>query len=360
MKINASFIDALFQCLNQMGDGIKKADFSLGTAAGIEVKLSEITQYAGLLNYKGQQVVVFIPDHSYEGVPFVVQNPKKNGRKYHFAECETLSKMRISGRYKHRYHVHQNIDGEFKIFDDNNHHAIVELAPCQNCLKHVNYQGINHASWQDRRDIINRLTLKVLFATYSTLFKELPTKSSARTGYSADWKSVSIAYREKKNYVCEQCGVQLRQHKELLHTHHKDGNKHNNQEKNLQALCIDCHRKQHLHDHLFITQSQMAMIQALREEQHRLNINDWEDVFALVDEAYHGLLHHYLATTSESVKPSLRYHIVTTNQAIIADMAWPGTRLAYALHVTANDKARAKQQGWQLLNLNEAFVMMNP
>jgi|APHM01.1.fsa_nt_gi HNH endonuclease. len=51
--------------------------------------------------------------------------------------------------------------------------------------------------------------------------------------------------RESQGYKCADCGMPQEAHKEefgqKLHVHHKDGDKRNNSEDNLVALCARCH-----------------------------------------------------------------------------------------------------------------------
>lgn len=62
-------------------------------------------------------------------------------------------------------------------------------------------------------------------------------------GYLWKWQKISEAYRTKKNYTCEICGITPKSKfdRQYIHVHHKDGNKTNNKESNLQCVCILCH-----------------------------------------------------------------------------------------------------------------------
>lgn len=50
--------------------------------------------------------------------------------------------------------------------------------------------------------------------------------------------------KNKKNPICVGCGERKRY---LLLTHHKDGDRDNNKEDNLEIVCSNCHMKRHLH-----------------------------------------------------------------------------------------------------------------
>jgi hypothetical protein len=215
IKLKLAFIGELKDCLQQMGASLQHLD--LTKQSGINIDPSDIKVRGGLLSYEDYQVVVFIPDHSYKTVPVVVNN-HSDGNRYHFAECKTIEEMRAKGRYEKRYHASQNPDGLFEIFDNSGNKASdVALQPCQNCLKHINYQGFNQISFAEKKVAINRFSIVELLSTYSTWFKNLPSIQPKTAGYAEDWQQVSLTFRQKKGFICERCGVKLGNHKHLLH-----------------------------------------------------------------------------------------------------------------------------------------------
>lgn len=67
-------------------------------------------------------------------------------------------------------------------------------------------------------------------------------------GYTRNWNVLSKEIRKKRNYTCEQCNIQVdKKDRKYIHIHHKDGDKLNNSESNLQCLCISCHSEHHPH-----------------------------------------------------------------------------------------------------------------
>lgn len=87
-------------------------------------------------------------------------------------------------------------------------------------------------------------------------------------GYTKDWKLISAAKRRDRNFICEECGVRLQEFPWLLHVHHLDRNKENNDANNLRALCALCHSLPDDHAHLRarINSGTRILIESLRKE----------------------------------------------------------------------------------------------
>ena len=73
--------------------------------------------------------------------------------------------------------------------------------------------------------------------------------SNLYDGYSDNWKEVSRSIREKFNWTCTECGINMNDKRNGLHVHHIDRDKQNNNESNLQVLCALCHRHVGGRDH---------------------------------------------------------------------------------------------------------------
>jgi len=93
-------------------------DSILNTTSGIEIDINEIEvnlDAGGLFEYKGRQVLLFIPNHNpvYKSINDVLNDPMQ-GNRFHVSDCTTLKKMRETNRYN-KYHVTQNLSGMFAI-----------------------------------------------------------------------------------------------------------------------------------------------------------------------------------------------------------------------------------------------------
>lgn len=349
MKIDTAFILDLKACVTQMGAALQTLD--LTSQSGIKVKLSDIKSKGGLLSYDDHHVVVFIPDHSYKSVPVVEKNHAQ-GNKYHFAECATLDDMRASGKFEHRYRANHNPDGHFEIFDNQGNKAQnIALMPCQNCLRHINYQGFFDAQSTEKNRILNNFSVIDLLSTYSTWFKNMPSIRPKIAGYTADWQKISLNFRQKKKFTCECCGVNLNNNRHLLHAHHINGDKQNNYEHNLKALCIDCHRKEHFHDHMLIEPNEMETINQLRMQQGLLKIDSWKSAYRLADEALHGLLKRYERRQPQSL-PHVHY---PATSGIILDVAWPSQKVGVYVDISEQQRKKLHEAGWSLMTLSQAL-----
>ena len=102
--------------------------------------------------------------------------------------------------------------------------------------------------------------------------KILPPKSGTnpprKYGYPENWRSISEDFRRRFNFTCEICGVKCESQHRLTHTHHRNGNKRNCNDKNLQCLCVYCHSKQPRHGHYKPKKDEMEALRQLWKEQN--------------------------------------------------------------------------------------------
>jgi len=358
MKLEVNF-GALHQCVDKMGaadtDFLIEVDrfnpIDIDLESGIDIDLKDIEFREGILSYHGRQVLLYIPDQG-RNIVSVLENAEK-GRRYHVADCSTLKQMRDSNRFD-RYVVTNKITGTFKINGldyetGKQREGDAELKVCKNCLKALNYDGYA-SNTRNRSNIFQDFRIDTFFETYSTVFKYLPKHRNDiyAAGYTDDWVEVSLNYRKTKNFICEKCNTDFNNNKNLLHSHHINGVKSDNRYSNIKALCADCHRKEPLHNHVYIDHNDMHRIYELRRLQNKSNCHNWKDVFDFSDTALHGYLEH--AKNMNSKIPEVGYILDENNNKMIFDLAWPDKKLAVVIDKSKYDSI---DNGWKIISMGK-------
>ena len=145
--------------------------------------------------------------------------------KYHIMQCET--RRTYSG-----YRFANQMPVDIYCANQRKDMGPKHLELCRHCVKEVNFFsfGTSDMPWYD---VVLKLANK----------RDYTQEDIKANGYTRDWGHVSKAYREKKNYICEQCAINLsdRYNQYFCEVHHKDRDKANNKTKNLECLCITCH-----------------------------------------------------------------------------------------------------------------------
>nr|WP_075518694.1 HNH endonuclease [Moritella viscosa]SHN95912.1 Putative uncharacterized protein [Moritella viscosa] len=329
-----------------------------GLILGEDIQLDEIDGSNGVLGYEGHQVMLYIPDQGVNISKVISNGRHNNAKRVHIAECKTIVKMREDGRFNDRYDVISRIDGLFPVFG---HNGIskeeikgdAKLSVCQNCISHLNYADLSELSWADKQQFIAKFSFIRFFESYSSYFKTLPesTIGYQSSGYTADWPSISSRIRSELNYSCEQCGVNLENLTKLLHVHHINGNKADNREQNLRALCADCHKKQPHHGHLYVSNEDTLRINFLRRKQNKFDVFDYETLSINVDSALDGL-----------VKKCQKRSLVTGEVGIVLniddkyipiDLCWPRRKVAVVIQNKNVDVLM--KQGWNVFTAFDAL-----
>ena len=264
-RMEADSVDPDFVVRREM---VQSGPIYIRLKEGIEVDLSEVNVTDnGLFTYKGHQVLLYIQDHGNR--VWNALNNGGNGNKFHVAYCGTLKNMRSMGRYE-RYVATNDLSGEFYITGYNSRERIegkTRLKVCKNCLGRL--EQYRRADWRTQNRMAEAFDLETFFDTDQSFFPHIPSRRAGEFDgqYTANWPEISRRYKERKNFTCENCRVNLSGDRRLLHVHHINGVKTNNSPANLKALCIECHRQQPDHRHITIRDEDARRIAKLRREQ---------------------------------------------------------------------------------------------
>lgn len=191
--------------------------------------------------------------------------------RFHLANCSTLVQMRQNNRFG-KYVASNNMTGRFEmnIIKHGRVRATTkELCVCQNCLDFLRFN--NFALSQSapvRERAVAAFSLLSFFEKYPKSFHANIPKYDAVNApinnYPSHFSEFSDAIREKAGWRCqdETCRVNLSapENRKYLHAHHKNSEKYDNSDENLEALCVYCHAKSPMHQHLKNTPDYRAFL----------------------------------------------------------------------------------------------------
>jgi len=216
------------------------------TGAGLDVVIDDLVVGSdGIFTYQGHSVFIYISEQ-WKSKELLESDPFE-GSKFHFLDCQTIKTMKTKNRFE-RYVAIKPKDKNFPIssreYDGSRIKFRGELICCRRCLRAINWKNISGSSDEaGSRQVAREFDIMEFFERYDSKFSVTPRRNAeeARDGYVDEWESISISYRSSVSWRCERCRVDLREAKNLLHCHHKNGVKSDNGRKNLMALCVLCH-----------------------------------------------------------------------------------------------------------------------
>ena len=324
--------------------------------------LEDVEKSKGPLSIAGQMVVLYIKDHG-SNVSTVLNGDIWGGRRVHLAYCKTLRSMDSQGRFE-RYHLSRNpkkyylISGQKYYWSDETIEGEAELAICKDCLNFLDYDGYRRTKRAERDARTINFDYNRFFSIYSSMFKKMPKNAeSDPAGYVKDWKQISIETRISKRFTCEECGFQSDPSKSsFIHVHHVNGNKQDNSDSNLKVLCIDCHRTQPGHGHMWIKPDLLEEFRkAKRERLASLTSRDaYDHCLDFVDPALRSPAQILVRRLHET--PEVAFEYESEGRVLFqADVAFVKNRIGLCLDLDESEKELGRKHGWRLLNHNEGM-----
>jgi len=230
---------------------------------GVDKKLEDIQmdEY-GLMYIEGQPVILFIKDQWIDADKLKNDPKGKHGYRFHVVgNCNTIEEMQRRKRYD-RYTFTANQSGKFSVFARESRSSnrkvklVTELAVCMNCLVSLKYEGSGYSSSgrmnNETRIAKENFNIKKFFKNFVQTLINKPKYSEIsypEPEYNSDYRINCRKLKEAWSYKCSRCKVDLNNlnYRHLLHCHHIDGNPGNNNELNLEILCICCHAEEGFH-----------------------------------------------------------------------------------------------------------------
>ncbi len=351
----------------ELDGGFEEVEIDLRDGRSITSDDIEITS-GGLISAFGQQAVLYIPDQGSD-LEEVLGNGVKSraGKRVHLAKCSTIESMTESGRFE-RYVARNGLSQEFVVHGHLHGRFVRDrqatLAICRNCMSHLNYKDYRGKYGSSRDEIVEQFSYAEFFTRYSSYFKYKPKELSdkyAENTYVEGWKQISSQMRRAAHWSCIECKVNLKERKNLLHVHHENGNRNNNDPDNLKVLCVDCHSKAPMHESMFVSLEHRKYIQSLRIEQglYKRPLGSgsekaWIEAFEQSDTAVHDLL--LLRKRNRWPAPEVGGDVADRSGEIIysnAELIWEGHRVV--VDIEDQGKAKLLSIGWRFMTVAEAL-----
>jgi hypothetical protein len=374
MKFNLNFVQGLKPFLDVVAS-LPPAKFDyeeeyyledpFGESDVVEINsLDIIEKTKGPLSIAGQMVVLYIKDHGMN-VAAVLEGDVFSGRRVHLAYCKTLKSMESQGLFD-RYHLSRNpkkvyrVSGTRSFWKNEVIEGDAELAICKDCLTFLNYDSYRKLKKADRTARTIDFDYDRFFSIYSSMFQKVPTKTEEdNAGYVENWRQISIDARAAKSYTCEECGFRADPSRSAyIHVHHINRDKTNNSSSNLKVLCIDCHRIQPGHGHLW---TNPKLLKEFRKAKgvNLANLTQRDarnSCLDHIDPALRAPTDRLLKRFAET--PVVAYEFELNGRiAFQADVAFTANRIGICLDVNDEERTIANKAGWQLLSHNEAMTL---
>lgn len=189
---------------------------------------------------------------------YIHYNGETKYPKYHVCRCQAIQEFMDQRREEYRY---ANTD-EVKVQDKSmrlRETTVRNLSLCGYCANKM------------------RLSKAITSDEFSALLKQAEERMTASrpkadtkvdvNGYPENWNEISLNYKVRHEFTCEKCHVKVSQwDTTFMEVHHKNGDKTNCDDSNLQCLCIKCHSEVNpTHVHNYATAGKQMLIKQFME-----------------------------------------------------------------------------------------------
>ncbi|WP_417421272.1 HNH endonuclease [Halomonas sp.] len=354
MKLTVD-LSTLLEQPKKMGDAvvveIEKIQLPPLSGQGRKLEsLEDVRVVDGLLAHGDSQIVLYIQDHSFNFER--AKDSPRDANKFHISECKTIRDMRSSGRFE-RYVMTNNASGKFYITGGWRNGVYIKLNVCMNCLEKLNYQGYRQKLKVERYEMVREFQAEEFFEKYSSFFGSFPRRQpGAKEGYTDDWQEISRKVRKAADFHCQECNVDLSENPRLLHTHHLNGVKRDNNPGNLKALCVDCHSKAPNHERMYVPRKDRLTVSRLRREQSQVKIGSgWDAIVKFADPAVEGLIAQCRAA-GVPAPDECGSDLVNDKGEVVAnlELAWWGSNIGVAIN--EQDIQASRKLGWRVDKVN--------
>lgn len=191
--------------------------------------------------------------------------------KYHVCKCQTIQTLMEQRNEEYRF---ANTDAvEVRDKGMGYRKTIVRnLGLCGNCASMMRMADISSAEFAD--------LLKKAEERQQAKRPKADTRVDVN-GYPANWNEISLNYRIRKQYTCEKCKVKVSPwDTTFMEVHHKNGDKTNCEDSNLQCLCIKCHSEVNpAHVRNYATPGKQMLIKQFMEKYKDKRIPKLKTIF---------------------------------------------------------------------------------
>lgn len=232
--------EGLKQALKEKGYWIAEAE-PWKPITGVDVGIEQFR--TGQVSFSDEGGIEIKAEDGYTHIGFLYKRKYRlteHGKpRMHLCRCSTLDEFIQSGSFEAEYRFAETASVMVIDMDDLDEDKEVSRLPlCKNCIRRLYLTKYSNVRFSDE---FAELVAKT--EEYATEFLEEKESEKDIFGYTKNWEKISKGYREKQNYTCEKCGIQITNpfQRRYIQVHHKNAKKADNRLSNLQCLCIRCH-----------------------------------------------------------------------------------------------------------------------